>query len=171
MVFKRIRLCMGIVSFAISMIGWRLSFELSKRKSRKDARLIQAASDGKSRNIVVVGVSFGGLALLNDLVGALPPNSTWKIVAIEPRSHFHFTWVLPRFSVVDGHDDIAFIPYGPTMKAGEGKSTLVHDRATEVRRDSVLLESGSEIDYAFLVVATGTKAGLRRPAQHRRGRQ
>ena len=66
----------------------------------------------RTRNIVIVGASYAGYHAARVLALSLPPQSDFRVVVVEPNSHFQFTWVLPRFSVVPGHDHKAFIPYG-----------------------------------------------------------
>lgn len=109
------------------------------------------------RNIVIIGASYAGYHAARVIASKLPPKSPYRVVLIEPHSHFHFTWVLPRFCVVE-QEHKAFIPYGPYLKgAPEGRVRWVHERVAKVRRDSVWLEKSQEqIPYAFLVVATGS---------------
>ncbi|KND93282.1 Apoptosis-inducing factor 2 [Tolypocladium ophioglossoides CBS 100239] len=126
---------------------------------RQQARLLGSSSaTARDRNIVVIGASFAGEHDARLVSASLPPRSPYRVVVIEPNSHFQFTWVLPRFCVVKGHEDKAFIPYGGLVsKVPEGAVRWVKDRVGEVREASVSLEgSGEHIPYEMLVVATGS---------------
>ena len=120
------------------------------------------------QNIVIVGASFAGYHCARTLARSLPPNSPYRIVVIEPRSHFHFTWVLPRFCVVQGHEHKAFIPYGPYLEGGsEGiEVRWVKDAVVSVGKGVVQLrDSEEEIGYAYLVIATGSGAADQLPSR------
>jgi NADH dehydrogenase FAD-containing subunit len=49
--------------------------------------------------------------------------SGYRVVVIEKHDHFQFTWALPRFSVVSGHERKAFIPYHGYLKSSPTGST------------------------------------------------
>ncbi|KAM6527807.1 hypothetical protein FALCPG4_008848 [Fusarium falciforme] len=121
-------------------------------------------SDTRDRNIVIVGASFAGYQAARVLSMNLPPGTSFRVVVIEPNSHFQFTWVLPRFCVAKGHEHKAFIPYRQDLKElPEGALHWVQDRVVEVTKTHVKLqESGEEIPYEYLIVATGSavKDGL-----------
>ncbi|KAI2625590.1 FAD/NAD(P)-binding domain-containing protein [Hypoxylon sp. NC1633] len=130
------------------------------------------------RNIVIVGASIAGYTAAKTIAQYLLPDSGFRVVVVEPRSHFHFTWVLPRFCVVEGHEHKAFIPYGGYLPAGSlspkdqegegegGRVTWVQDRVKAIERDRVRLQGGGpDIPYAFLVVATGAGAADSLPSR------
>ncbi|KAJ5178992.1 hypothetical protein N7492_002202 [Penicillium capsulatum] len=117
------------------------------------------------RNVVVVGASFAGYHTARCLANSLP--SGWRVVVIEKNSHFQLTWVLPRFSVVGGHDHKAFIPYGRYLNGPEGSHLWIRDtvqsitaRGKDQEKGQVHLSSGESIDYGYLVMATGSSAAL-----------
>ncbi|KAI1494188.1 hypothetical protein F5X96DRAFT_35473 [Biscogniauxia mediterranea] len=123
-----------------------------------------------SRNIVVVGASFAGYHAARAIASALAPGSPYRVVVVEPRDHFHFTWVLPRFCVVTHHHEHkAFIPYGPYVASAADRGTLawVRGRVVAVERGHVAvrcrLEEGAAdavlLPYDYLVVATGSGSG------------
>ncbi len=125
--------------------------------------------DQELRNIVIIGASFAGYEaarLLARSLSLMPEGSRYRVVVVEPHSHFHFTWVLPRFCVVGDHEHKAFIPYGGCLKGvTPGVIRWVRDRAVDVSRETVQLGgggsgsgSGEKIPYAFLIVATGSGA-------------
>ena len=117
------------------------------------------------KNIVVVGASFAGYNAAKTLVNCIP--SGYRVIVIERNSHFQFTWVLPRFSVVEGHDVKAFIPYGPYLRAPSGSYSWIQDTVEEISpheegsgQGQVRLSSGESIDYEYLLLATGSTAAL-----------
>lgn len=122
------------------------------------------SSDTRDRNIVIVGASFAGYQAARVLCRNLPPGTSYRVVVVEPNSHFQFTWVLPRFCVAKGHEHKAFIPYRQDLKdIPEDALRWVKDRVVEVTRTHVKLhDSGEEIPYEYLIVATGSavKYGL-----------
>ncbi|KAK3320494.1 hypothetical protein B0T19DRAFT_477754 [Cercophora scortea] len=111
------------------------------------------------QNVVVVGAAFAGYFAARILATTLPRDGRWRVVVVEPNSHFNFTWVLPRFSVLEGHEHKAFIPYVPEFfgdKVPAGMVQWVRERVVRVERESVVLRSGVEIPYKYLIVATGS---------------
>ncbi|KAI1144888.1 hypothetical protein F4825DRAFT_458074 [Nemania diffusa] len=112
----------------------------------------------RDRTIVIVGASFAGNRVAQLLTACLPPNSPYKVVVIEPNSHFQFSWVLPRLCVVEGHEHKAFIPYGGTVHDNPvGVLRWVKDRVVDITEKNVQLkESGELIPYDILVIATGS---------------
>ncbi|KAJ5112072.1 hypothetical protein N7532_000117 [Penicillium argentinense] len=116
------------------------------------------------KNIVIVGASFAGYNAARHLVNCIP--SGYRVVIIEKNSHFQLTWVLPRFCVVDGHDAKAFIPYGSYLRAPKDSYIWLQDTVEEIapgedgRGGKVRVTSGEVIDYEYLVLATGSSAGL-----------
>ncbi|TRX95915.1 hypothetical protein FHL15_003057 [Xylaria flabelliformis] len=113
----------------------------------------------EQRNIVVVGASMAGYHTAKSIAESILPGSPYRVVVVEPHDHFHFTWVLPRFSVVEGHEYKAFIPYGPLLRQiPNGVLKWIRGRAIRITKDNVYLSSGEEIPYEFLVVATGVGA-------------
>jgi len=108
------------------------------------------------RNIVVVGAGFAGYHAARIIACDLQADSPFEVVVIEPNSHFNFTWVLPRFCVVENHEDKAFIPYGPYLNGA--RATWVQGKVASVDKESVTLGSGEVIPYEYLVIATGSGA-------------
>ncbi|KKY25734.1 putative mercuric reductase [Phaeomoniella chlamydospora] len=109
------------------------------------------------KNVVVVGAAGAGYHAAKLLANTLPTG--YRVVIVEKNSHFNFTWVLPRFSVVSGHEHKAFIPYGPYLKgAPEGSYQWLQDRVGNVDAKNVYLQSGEIIPFEYLVIATGSNA-------------
>lgn len=137
-----------------NILGLYASFFLRNNKPR---RLSAPESADKPRNIVIVGANFAGYHAARIIAMDLPADSPYQVVVIEPNSHFNFTWVLPRFCVAEGHEHKAFIPYGPHL--GGAPAKWIRDHVAEVGRETVVLGSGEEVPYEFLVIATGCGAG------------
>ncbi|PCG98882.1 Pyridine nucleotide-disulfide oxidoreductase, class-II [Penicillium occitanis (nom. inval.)] len=110
------------------------------------------------KNVVVIGASFAGYHAAKLLANSLPTG--YEVILIEKSSHFHFTWVFPRFSVVGGHEHKAFVPYGPYFEgAPNGSWRMIQDTVLEIGPNNISLKSGAMMDYEFLVLATGSHAG------------
>ena len=63
----------------------------------------------------------------------------------------------PRYSVLQGHEQKAFIPYdGIGAGAPAGSFELVRDEAVTVTENEVLLKSGEKMPFAYLAIATGS---------------
>lgn len=139
---------------------WR---ELRRASTLKRERWVAKLSGKKApatrdRNIVIIGANFAGYQAARVIGKNLPPNSPFKVVVIEPNSHFQFTWVLPRYCVAKGHEHKAFIPYvGGLKKCQEGAVQWIQDRVVALTKTHVTLQdSGEEIPYEYLIIATGS---------------
>ena len=153
-------LFLKIVAYTASMLLDIIRRGISA-KLRRSLRVVKKSPSVQStdtRHIVIIGASFAGYQVVRQLAASLPPNGRYRVVVIEPNSHFNFTWVLPRFCVVSGHEHKAFIPYGPHIPDTALESIWwIKDRVSTVERTYVRLrDSGKEIPYEFLVVATGS---------------
>lgn len=160
------------LSQILAILRRSISFRLKLlRYSMSSSSSSSAASSEKPRNIIVVGASMAGYSAARTLAQHLLPNSPYRVVVVEPRDHFHFTWVLPRFCVAEGHEHKAFIPYGGFLPAGAleadgGKVAWVQGRVARISRESVTLEgSDEEIPYEFMIVATGAGAADSLPSR------
>jgi NADH dehydrogenase FAD-containing subunit len=112
-----------------------------------------------SKNVVVIGGSFAGIQLVKRLAESLPTGS--KVVWIEKNSHFNYSFVFPRFSVMTQHEHTAFIPYDGVAKgAPAGILTRIQDKAIGLTGNQVQLASGRKIDYAYVAIATGSSQPL-----------
>ncbi|OGM41899.1 putative mercuric reductase [Aspergillus bombycis] len=117
------------------------------------------------RNVVVIGASFAGYHAAKCLASSLPTG--YRVVVVEKNTHFQLTWVLPRFSVVNGHEHKAFIPYGPYLdRVPEGSYQWVRDRVERIvpgdngHTGQVELASGEKVEFDYLVLATGASGAL-----------
>ena len=112
-----------------------------------------------AKNVVILGGSFAGVQLAQRLTQTLPTG--YKVVLVEKNSHLNYSFAFPRFSVIQGHEHTAFVPYSGIAKdAPDGIFTHVHDSATDITNDIILLGSGNKLAYHFLVIATGSSSPL-----------
>jgi len=112
-----------------------------------------------AKNVIVIGGSFAGFELTKRLIATV--RTGYKVILIEKNSHFHHVFNFPRFSVFQGHEHTAFIPYDGIAKgAPEGIFQRVQNRVVGISDTHVVLASGEEIEYAFLAIATGSSQGL-----------
>lgn len=108
----------------------------------------------KPRNVVVLGASFAGVQLARRLADSLPTG--YRVVLVEKNSHFNFSFNFPRYSVVQGHEQKAFVPYsGLVGSFPSGIFQHVHDTATQLKEGQVELDSGASIHFDYLAIATG----------------
>ncbi|KAH8652137.1 hypothetical protein BX600DRAFT_516211 [Xylariales sp. PMI_506] len=113
------------------------------------------------KNVIVVGGSYVGMAATKELASILP--STYRILMIEPHSHFNHLFAFPRFSVLPSHEHKAFIPYSGTFASSPNRDqhAVVKARVASLKPDHVVLDrewQGSDkIPFEYLVVASGTK--------------
>ncbi|KAI0803455.1 FAD/NAD(P)-binding domain-containing protein [Xylaria sp. FL0064] len=157
--FEKTWLVVRAVGQISSFLGYLISRSARLRIRRIHYYLSSSASSKNAhhepRNIVVVGASMAGYHAAKSIAESLLPGSPYQVVVIEAHDHFHFTWVLPRFCVVEGHEHKAFIPYGPHLRhIPESTLRWVQGRAVRITKDNVYLSSGNEVSYDFLVVAT-----------------
>ncbi len=146
----------SFLGYLVSRSAWlrtrRIRYRLSSSASSKHA-------ENEQRNIIVIGASMAGYHAARTIAESLLPGSPYRVVVIEAHDHFHFTWVLPRFCVVEGHEHKAFIPYGPYLRhIPQSALRWIQGRAVRITKDNVHLSSGEEIPYEFLIVATGAGA-------------
>lgn len=115
-----------------------------------------------AKNVVVLGGSFAGIELVNRLSESLPTG--FRTVWIEKNDHLNYSFNFPRYSVTEGYEHRAFIPYdGVAQGAPAGIFRRIQDTAVGLTENQVLLASGEKIDYEYLAIATGSSQPL--PAQ------
>lgn len=108
------------------------------------------------QNVVILGSSFAGTYLARRLTESLP--SGYKVILIEKNSHFNYTFNFPRYSVLQGHEQQAFIPFhGLSKNAPKGIYEQIQDEVTLIEDGEVELASGKRIAYAYLAIATGAR--------------
>ncbi len=130
-----------------------VKFQLLTEQTR-----LRPTNPSEIKNVVVVGAAFAGYSAARTLATSLPRDGSYQVVVIEPNSHFNFTWVLPRFCVVEGANHKPFIPYTQAFfsRAPKGMVRWARDRVASVQKGRVVLRSGHELPYEFLVIATGS---------------
>ncbi|CAO2655304.1 Nn.00g103680.m01.CDS01 [Neocucurbitaria sp. VM-36] len=108
------------------------------------------------KNVIVVGGSFAGIQVANWLANAVPTG--YRVVLVEKNSHFNYLFAFPRYAVVPGYEQGAFIPYEDILGGAMKKGSLLHMRAeaSTATATELLLADGQAIDYAYLVIATGS---------------
>ncbi|KAE8190163.1 hypothetical protein CF336_g5428 [Tilletia laevis] len=122
-----------------------------------------------TKNVVVLGGSFAGMHAATVLAQKLPP--THRVILVDRNSHFNHLYVFPRFSVLPGHEQKAFIPY--TSIFSKAPSRARHDpsdsaatvstshpvlRATTATAPTFDLEMGSTAGATREQSATATTA-------------
>ncbi|KAK1960096.1 FAD/NAD(P)-binding domain-containing protein [Colletotrichum sublineola] len=113
------------------------------------------------KNVVVLGGSYVGLNAVKELAAALP--ASHRILLVEPHSHFHHLFALPRFSVLPKHEHKAFIPYTSVFAGSPDSSRhqVIQARAHSLLHDSVVLDrdwqGSTKLPFDYLVVTTGTQ--------------
>ena len=139
------------------------SFALSA-SSRKIATIVhyytyKSLPSPQTKNVVVVGGSFTGYYTAKRLTETLPTG--YRVVLIEKNSHFNYVFAFPRFSVIRGYEKYAFIPYtGLGKGVPEGIFEFVQGKVDKVDECVIRLEGGKELEYEYLVIATGTSSAL-----------
>ncbi|OJI79390.1 hypothetical protein ASPTUDRAFT_132079 [Aspergillus tubingensis CBS 134.48] len=118
------------------------------------------------KNVIVVGGSYVGKGVAQELARVVP--STHRVLLIEPHSHFHHLFAFPRFAVLPGHEQKAFIPYSRLYSSTPNATqhAVVQARVLSVQPQHVNLDRDwqglKQIPFEYLVVATGTR--LAQPA-------
>ncbi|KAH8430841.1 NAD(P)/FAD-dependent oxidoreductase [Aspergillus melleus] len=147
------------LGLTFQQIYTHLSLALSPRLHRLTYRSVE-----HPHNVVVIGASFAGYHAARCLASSLPTG--YRVVIVEKNTHLQVTWVLPRFSVVRGHEHKAFIPYGSYLSTvPRGSYEWVRDTAEQILvdedgRGKVQLGSGEAVDFEYLVIATGASGTL-----------
>lgn len=154
MAWDKLRLARKITPVALSFMVAQLEHYIKALLHR-----LTYQATAQPRNIVVIGGSFTGLHLAKRLIQTLP--SGYRVILVEKNSHFNYTFNFPRYSVLQGHEQKAFIPYDGWVKsAPEGSIEIIHQRVLGMSLDSIQLESGEEIEFEYLAIATGSNQEL-----------
>lgn len=79
-------------------------------------------------------------------------------MVIEKNSHFNYVFNFPRYSVVEGRESKAFIPYeGVFSSAPNGISEIVQGEVVGISETHVTLMTGEKVEFEYLAIATGAK--------------
>ncbi|KII89965.1 hypothetical protein PLICRDRAFT_108307 [Plicaturopsis crispa FD-325 SS-3] len=124
-----------------------------------------------TKTVAVLGASFGGFKAARLVAEGLP--SDWKVVAIDRNSHFINPYVLPRFGVLSGHEEKAFIPYDRIFHPFDpaapppsppSRHVLLHGEVTALTPHTVTVsplgaDAGSQlvIPFDYAVYALGSQ--------------
>ncbi|EXJ69239.1 uncharacterized protein A1O5_07275 [Cladophialophora psammophila CBS 110553] len=151
--FTRFLFCLRLLGFTLSLSLQRLGIYLSANIHR-----FRYKSVSEPRNVVVIGGSFAGYFLAKRLSESLPTG--YRVVLIERHSDFHFTWNFPRATVVAGQEYNVFIPYPDTGPRGapDGAYVFKQGDVVAIEARKVILQDGSEIEYEYLAIATGSSS-------------
>ncbi|TDC84912.1 FAD-dependent oxidoreductase [Actinomadura sp. 7K507] len=96
--------------------------------------------------VAVVGGGYGGIALAKEL------DDVTDVVLIEPRDTFVHNVAALRGLTDPRWTDRMFIPYDRLLSRGR----VIRDKAVRVDATSVTLASGTRIEAAYIVLATGS---------------
>ncbi|KAF5381835.1 hypothetical protein D9757_008355 [Collybiopsis confluens] len=115
--------------------------------------------------IVIVGGGFGGLSVLNGLSNTIDPRKH-EVILIDARPEFIHLPATLRLTVSDADDLIthAMHPYGEHTFRNKlaGNAKYIHGSITDIKfgekedRGVVVLDSGEDVHYDILVLATGS---------------
>lgn len=106
------------------------------------------------KNVVILGGSYAGVELAQQLCHRVPTG--YKVILVEKNSHFNHVFNFPRYSVMTGEEDKAFLSYKGISKGfPEGIFEMIKDSVVEIHDDHVLLASGRTLDFVYLAIATG----------------
>ncbi|TBU40006.1 iron uptake cluster protein [Dichomitus squalens] len=137
-------------------------------------------SSSTSRTVAIIGASYGGARVAHLLAQGLPER--WRVVLIDRNSHMNHLYVLPRYSVLPGHEHKAFIPYknvflpppafdapstsSPPSPIDSSPHVFLHAAVTSLSEHSLVLdrafpehgvaESDRTLHFDFLVYALGS---------------
>ncbi|KAG0222331.1 hypothetical protein BGW42_006680, partial [Actinomortierella wolfii] len=116
-----------------------------------------ALSDKK--NVVIIGGSCCAVSSMLTAKTVLP--KTHRLIVIEKHSHFHYMFAFPRATVISGWENELFIPYTKMFDSPE-QGVVVHAKALSLTKTHVQLDRevpgfGNQIEYEYLIYATGAR--------------
>jgi len=113
------------------------------------------------KNVVVLGASYGGASAARTLAENIPEN--WRVIVIDRNSHANHLYVIPRFTVVSGHEHKAFIPYTQLFGPCPTSNLVLQATVTSLSAHSVTLDRAfpqfgltNEISFEYCVYALGS---------------
>ncbi|KAI8976916.1 hypothetical protein BDB01DRAFT_727025 [Pilobolus umbonatus] len=113
-----------------------------------------------TKTIVIVGGGLAGTQIANSLEKVVPEDH--QIILIERRSHFYYAVAGARLAVVD-KDDQMLIPYTRLFGKPENKviqASVIQMDSSKVVLDREISGLGKEVQYNYLIIATGSKYPL-----------
>jgi NADH dehydrogenase FAD-containing subunit len=107
-----------------------------------------------AKTVVVIGGSFAGFFTAQRLIHSLPTG--YKLVLIERNEHLHYVFNFPRFSVLQGKERMAFIPFNGLDRAVV-RGIYERKQATVQRleKNKIVLDNGEELIFEQCIIATG----------------
>ncbi|KAH7132273.1 hypothetical protein B0J11DRAFT_600698 [Dendryphion nanum] len=156
MISDKFRLYTSFITYLLPLVFSLLRQKLSSLIHNHTYKLLPPES---CKTVLILGGSFAGFQLAKRLCHTLPTG--YRVMLVEKNSHLNYLFTFPRFSVVRGHEQWAFIPYeGVAKGAPRGIFEFKQGEAEQVLEGEVLLKGGERVSYAYLVVATGTLSAL-----------
>ncbi|KAG8427363.1 hypothetical protein J3459_006758 [Metarhizium acridum] len=157
-IFGELGLYARFPSYVLAVLGEEPRYVFNRATVRRRAQFLGSTPpDQRDRTIVIIGASFAGHDVARLVAGRLSPKSRYRVVVMEPNSHFQFTWVLPRFCVIKDHEHKALIPYGKHAQCPPGVLEWIQDGVVSINKTHVRLENGGKsIGYDYLAIATGS---------------
>lgn len=138
-------------------VPYLIHFPTRKVKAILHDRSYHAVPDPK--NVVILGGSYAGVELAQQLCHRLPTG--YRIILVEKNSHFNHVFNFPRYSVMTGEEDKAFVSYAGIAKGvPEGIFEMMQDSVVEIHDDHVVLASGCTLDFTYLAIATGSSQAV-----------
>lgn len=109
-------------------------------------------------NVVILGGSFSGLSVAVSL-SKLSPRKDVMITLIEPKAYLEIRWATIRSMFEESVSKGATIPLSKVLSSHR-MIRHIRARATRVTIDSVTLDSGEELYFDVLLIATGSTTGF-----------
>ncbi|KAF9896481.1 hypothetical protein BX616_007376, partial [Lobosporangium transversale] len=111
------------------------------------------------KNVVIIGGSCVAIAATMIAKKSLP--STHRVIIIEKHSHFHYMFAFPRACVISGWENELFVPYTKFFESPE-QGQVIQAVATGISKTHVELDRaiegfGTNIEYDYLIYATGAR--------------
>jgi NADH dehydrogenase FAD-containing subunit len=145
----QVRMYARFILWAIPYIPQLL---LQKIRTSIHRRTYKAKADAKV--VVIIGGSFAGFFTAQQLIQSLPTG--YKVILIEKNEHLHYVFNFPRFSVLQGKERTAFIPFDGLEKlAVDGIYERKQATVRKLEKNKVVLDNGEEVVFQYAVVATG----------------
>ncbi|KAF8994272.1 hypothetical protein BDQ17DRAFT_1367175 [Cyathus striatus] len=118
-----------------------------------------------TKTVVVLGASYGGARAAQNLAAGLP--NGWRVILIDRNSHANHVYVMPRFSVLSGHEVKAFIPYTNIFRSDSNSSASphisLHAHVTSIRPTHITLSKAfpdfgisTKLPFDYAVYALGS---------------
>ncbi|KDN45311.1 hypothetical protein K437DRAFT_294604 [Tilletiaria anomala UBC 951] len=127
------------------------------------------SAEPATKNVVVLGGSYGGMHAAAVLAARLPPSH--RVILIERNSHFNHLYVFPRFSVLPGHEHKAFIPYTSIFKDAPPRGPGQRRQGRANRKEASQAETATEGGSSAAERQAAVRKGLLEfsPVQAREG--